>query len=75
MRVLHIGNPWPVAALRELGHDVVEVFARFPELAVPGRPFDVGEVWTRLDAIPDVVLVVDTLGRQTLRRGPLDRSG
>ena len=72
VRILLVGNGTFVAPLRALGHEVLEVFADDPELAAPGRPFDVRECWRRSGASADVLLVVDTLGRQTLPYGVED---
>jgi tetratricopeptide (TPR) repeat protein len=69
MRILHVGNPVVVAPLRALGHEVLVAFESHPDLAIPGRPFDARELWRRLPTAPDVLLVVDTLGRQTLAYG------
>ena len=69
MRILHVGNPVVVAPLRALGHEVLVAFESHPDLAIPGRPFDARELWRRLPTAPDVLLVVDTLGRQTLPYG------
>jgi tetratricopeptide (TPR) repeat protein len=69
VRILHVGNASVVAPLRALGHEVLVALEMYPELDVPGRPFDVRALWPRLGAKPDVLLVVDTLGRQTLPYG------
>ncbi len=72
MRIFHVGNESVVAPLRELGHEVVSVFERWPEVHRPGTPFDVRPFWEALGERADFLLVVDTLGRQTLPYGVED---
>lgn len=72
MKILHVGNESVVAPLRQLGHEVVSVFERWPETNRPGTPFDIGPLCEACGERPDLLLVVDTLGRQTLPYGVED---
>jgi len=72
VRILHVGNESVVAPLRGLGHEVVSVFERWPETNRPGTPFDIRPLWEGLGQRADLLLVVDTLGRQTLPYGVED---
>lgn len=69
VRILLVGNGHVLPALRALGHEVVATHEDHPDLALPGRPFPIRALWERLAAPPDVLLVVDPLGHQTLPYG------
>ncbi len=72
MRIFYVGNESIPAPLRELGHEVVSAFDTWPEVKRLGRPFDVRLLWEKLEGGADLLLVVDTLGRQTLPYGMED---
>lgn len=69
MRIVLIGNGALGDPLRRLGHDVLVLFEEWPELAPRGYHFDLRPIWKRLRFSPDVLLVADTLGQQTLPYG------
>ncbi|MFN8543695.1 MAG: glycosyltransferase [Candidatus Binatia bacterium] len=69
MRILHVGHPAVVPALRRLGHEVVAAAEVAPEVVVAGRPFDLGALWRRLTPAADLLFVADALGRQPLGVG------
>jgi glycosyltransferase involved in cell wall biosynthesis len=69
MRILHLGNPQVVPALRALGHDVRVASQLCPLLVIPGRPVDVRLLHREIAPDADAFFMVDTLGRQTLAYG------
>lgn len=69
MRILHLGNPAVVPALRALGHDVRVASELCPLLVVPGRPVDARLLHREIAPDAEAFLMVDTLGRQTLAYG------
>jgi glycosyltransferase involved in cell wall biosynthesis len=69
MRILHLGNPAVVPALRALGHDVRVASELCPLLVVPGRPVDVRLLHREIAPDAEAFLMVDTLGRQSLAYG------
>ncbi len=69
MRILHVGDPAVVPALRALGHDVLAADELCPLLAVPGRPVDVRLVHREVAPEAEVLLLVDVLGRHSLVSG------
>jgi hypothetical protein len=69
MRILHLGNPQVVPALRALGHDVRVASQLCPLLVVPGRPVDVRLLYREIAPDADAFFMVDTLGRQALAYG------
>ena len=72
MRILHLGNPQVVPALRALGHDVRVAAELSPLLVAPGRPVDVRVLHRELAPDAEAFFMVDTLGRQTLAYGVED---
>lgn len=69
MRILHLGNPAVVPALRALGHDVRVASELCPLLVVPGRPVDARLLHREIAPDAEAFLMVDTLGRQSLAYG------
>ncbi len=69
MRILHLGNPAVVPALRALGHDVRAASELCPLLVVPGRPVDIRLLHREIAPDAEAFLMVDTLGRQSLAYG------
>lgn len=69
MRILHLGDPAVVPALRTLGHDVLAADELCPLLVVPGQPVDVRLVHREVAPEAEALLLVDVLGRYSLVSG------
>jgi len=69
MRILHLGNPQVVPALRALGHDVRVASQLCPLLVAPGRPVDARVLYREFAPDAEAFFMADTLGRQTLAYG------
>src|SRR5436190_10334396 len=72
MRILHLGNPQVIPALRALGHDVRVASQLCPLLVAPGRPVDARVLYREFAPDAEVFFMADTLGRQTLAYGVED---
>lgn len=72
MRILFVGNLAVAAQLSALGHEILSLAEVCPALGL-GEPFDVRPLWRRYD--PELLLVVDPLGPQTLPHGMEDIPG
>jgi hypothetical protein len=72
MRILHLGDPAVVPALRCLGHDVRAADELCPLLAVPGSPVDVRLVHREVAPDAELFFLVDVLGRHSLVSGVED---
>ncbi|MEO6028872.1 MAG: glycosyltransferase [Candidatus Binatia bacterium] len=72
MRILHLGNPQVVPALRALGHDVRLASQLCPLLVAPGRPVDARVLYRECAPDAEAFFMADKLGRQTLAYGVED---
>src|SRR5690606_8181681 len=72
MRILHLGDPAVVPALRSLGHDVRAADELCPLLAVPGRPMDVRVMHREVAPDAELFFLVDVGGRHSLVSGVED---
>ena len=72
MRILHLGDPSVVPALRAVGHDVRSADELCPLLAVPGGPVDVRLVHREVAPDAELLFLVDVAGRHSLVSGVED---